>query len=103
MWPAKGPIGLCTRWRTGSPSILLARKPSSQSGKPPAIRSVERCSIDEPLHVPRVLVVSSRNVLANVPADLVENAVRPRNEHVVERVLLELELIAIEDGAPVEV
>src|SRR5215469_4202546 len=76
-------------------------------GRPASVRSLaaEQAvpgSIDEPLHVPAALVVSSRNVLADVPADLVQDAVRPRNEHVVVRVVLELQLISVEGAAHVK-
>src|SRR5215469_1443938 len=76
-------------------------------GRPASVRSLaaEQAvpgSIDEPLHVPAALVVSSRDVLADVPADLVQDAVRPRNEHVVVRVVLEFELVSIEGAAHVE-
>ena len=59
-------------------------------------------SIDEPLHVPAALVVSSCQVLADVPADLIQDAVRPRNDHVVLRVILELERISVKEAAHVQ-
>jgi hypothetical protein len=48
-------------------------------------------SIDEPLHVKAaVLVMSAQSVLADTPADLFENALGARDDHVIERVVLEL-------------
>src|SRR5690348_2453717 len=106
---AVAPGGWCCSWvhLLGRRACMACWYKQDGTGMPASARSVAAKqavpgSIDEPLHVPAALVVSSRHVLADVPADLVQHAVRPRDEHVVVRVVLELELISIEGAAHVE-